>query len=811
MLRSSLLLSGAVCALTSFSSFAAIAQTVTPAASAFASPSPSATPASAATTSIVLSPTPTPTPPVILNINGQVVESNPAPIVQNGAVLVPLRGVLENLGAKLNYNATSRGITIEQGGKRVLLVINSRDAIVGTSTVQLSAAPQIIGGSTFVPLRSLAELFGFSVQWTSSTRTVAIGATGGVAPSANHRAVLAKAGNLGVQINFVEGEGTVSAADALRLLDAAKNAGASLIKVRFDWGVLEPTKGADFAWPFYDTLISEARKRGLVVTGVLGQSSKWASTFYKSTNPELWRNGAPRTSEYAAWSNYVRRVVGRYKNDVHAWQVWEKTSPERFRSSQTAYRKLLAVASRAVRASDKNAILYAAESGGLDLDVIEADVKSEASPLLDGVTIFPTSQNQPGSVAPLGNFLRPLASLRLDRELNPTGQRDFWVGGLSRPVLRDGAMVGEIAADDADLRARILSSFTPEAQAAYLVQTSTLALASGAPKVFWEQLRDEAAYESVAPVNPEYNNGLLRRDFSPRPSFEAFKNLSSQMNGKKFVGSLALGPDIVALLFDGGQDATVVAWSMSAGAQLVVNGTGVNPAVLNSLYVSTRPDSEVLDMAGKVIFGADGILPLTSQPLFVTNVAFETRNAAAKPAARGLLLTSSTQSNSFDAGVSASFSQAGNESGISWRRFLNFRGAANKFEDIDGRSGLTTEISRNVLDPAAGKFFIFLDVDDDYLYFTHNIPVEVTVEVKRPARQNSSIVNATAGFNIEYSSATGTGRTSWQNVEEGEGWATYIFTLPDASFSNRSGYDLTINTFGSKRNLAFGAISVRRK
>jgi GH35 family endo-1,4-beta-xylanase len=94
----------------------------------------------------------------------------------------------------------------------------------------------------------------------------------------------------------------------------------------------------------FDRVVSEARKRGLVVTGVLGQSAKWASTFYKSNDPELWRNGAPRESQMQFWDNYVRRVVGRYKNDVHAWQVWEKTSADRFRSTQAAYRKFLLTA-----------------------------------------------------------------------------------------------------------------------------------------------------------------------------------------------------------------------------------------------------------------------------------------------------------------------------------------------------------------------------------------------------------------------------------------------------------------------------------
>jgi hypothetical protein len=69
--------------------------------------------------------------------------------------LVPLRGVLENLGARVQFNAQTRGITIFQEGKQVLLSLGSRDATADFKAVTLSAAPQILGGSTYVPLRSL--------------------------------------------------------------------------------------------------------------------------------------------------------------------------------------------------------------------------------------------------------------------------------------------------------------------------------------------------------------------------------------------------------------------------------------------------------------------------------------------------------------------------------------------------------------------------------------------------------------------------------------------------------------------------------
>jgi hypothetical protein len=66
--------------------------------------------------------------------------------------------------------------------------------------------------------------------------------------------------------------------------------------------------------------VREARNRGLVVVGVLGGSAQWASIFSRSNNENEWRNGPPRDREMPAWQNYVRRVVGRYGRDVHAWQ-----------------------------------------------------------------------------------------------------------------------------------------------------------------------------------------------------------------------------------------------------------------------------------------------------------------------------------------------------------------------------------------------------------------------------------------------------------------------------------------------------------
>src|SRR5690606_29460438 len=109
-----------------------------------------------------------------ININGHNVDANPAPILKKGSVFVPLRGVLENLGAKVTYDATTSRIDILQDGKRYSLKVGQTDVAIEKSAASLSSAPFLSGGRAFVPLRDLAELFGYKVQWLPATQVVSI-------------------------------------------------------------------------------------------------------------------------------------------------------------------------------------------------------------------------------------------------------------------------------------------------------------------------------------------------------------------------------------------------------------------------------------------------------------------------------------------------------------------------------------------------------------------------------------------------------------------------------------------------------------
>jgi hypothetical protein len=111
-----------------------------------------------------------------ITINGNGVDVSPSPIVQDGRVFVPLRGVFEHLGARVVYQ---RGqINADGNGREVALAIGSTQATVDGQPETIDVAPFIVGESTFVPLRFISQALGAGVTWNGNDRSVEISLSG---------------------------------------------------------------------------------------------------------------------------------------------------------------------------------------------------------------------------------------------------------------------------------------------------------------------------------------------------------------------------------------------------------------------------------------------------------------------------------------------------------------------------------------------------------------------------------------------------------------------------------------------------------
>ena len=100
--------------------------------------------------------------------------SGTQPIMANNSVLVPLRGVFEQMGAQVLWDQGKQQVTAIRGEKVIRLVIGDRLADVGGRAVQLTTPAQVVNGSTLVPLRFLSEALGAQVRWNPNEMMVAV-------------------------------------------------------------------------------------------------------------------------------------------------------------------------------------------------------------------------------------------------------------------------------------------------------------------------------------------------------------------------------------------------------------------------------------------------------------------------------------------------------------------------------------------------------------------------------------------------------------------------------------------------------------
>lgn len=96
------------------------------------------------------------------------------PTIISGRTLVPVRKIVESMGGDVAWNAKNKNVTINRDNTTVVLVINSKNARVGSTTKTLDVPAKLINGRTLIPLRFVSENFGADVKWDQLTRTVSI-------------------------------------------------------------------------------------------------------------------------------------------------------------------------------------------------------------------------------------------------------------------------------------------------------------------------------------------------------------------------------------------------------------------------------------------------------------------------------------------------------------------------------------------------------------------------------------------------------------------------------------------------------------
>lgn len=110
-----------------------------------------------------------------LQVEGQVMETDPAPFIENNRVMAPVRVIASAMGADVSWNDEKRAVTITQGEYHMTMFIGERHAMVNEKDVQAEVTPVIINGRAMVPIRFLAEGLQVPVSWDSENQVVSVG------------------------------------------------------------------------------------------------------------------------------------------------------------------------------------------------------------------------------------------------------------------------------------------------------------------------------------------------------------------------------------------------------------------------------------------------------------------------------------------------------------------------------------------------------------------------------------------------------------------------------------------------------------
>lgn len=113
---------------------------------------------------------------VKVTFDGEEMNFDVAPIIENGRTLVPFRAIFEKLGCEVSYSETDEGKFVEAkgNGTAIVIEIGKSSMTVNGDQKELDAPAKIVDGRTLVPMRAVSESMDCTVDWLDDVKTVSI-------------------------------------------------------------------------------------------------------------------------------------------------------------------------------------------------------------------------------------------------------------------------------------------------------------------------------------------------------------------------------------------------------------------------------------------------------------------------------------------------------------------------------------------------------------------------------------------------------------------------------------------------------------
>ena len=97
------------------------------------------------------------------------------PVIRDSRTFVPVRAITEALGGNASWDSATKTATLtDSSNNEIKLTIDSKTAYLNGTPSELDVSPVIISGRTMLPIRFVADSFGFDTNWDQQTKTISI-------------------------------------------------------------------------------------------------------------------------------------------------------------------------------------------------------------------------------------------------------------------------------------------------------------------------------------------------------------------------------------------------------------------------------------------------------------------------------------------------------------------------------------------------------------------------------------------------------------------------------------------------------------
>ncbi|SNT01177.1 cellulase family glycosylhydrolase [Rhodococcoides kyotonense] len=289
-----------------------------------------------------------------------------------------------------------------------------------------------------------------------------------------------------------------------RSLDAVAASGSSRLRLDMAWPLLEPQRGLQ-VWEPTDRVVDAALERGIEVLAILDYTPEWAAA-----DPQLGLTSKPASAE--EYGQYAGQVAQHFSGRVQHYEIWNEPNGKVFFApwaDPELYAAMLQQAYTQIKAVDPDAVVVGGAIGAVGdnentmngLTFLQRMYQAGAQGYFDVLSVHPYSY--PGTLVGTESIpdgaLRMIADMRREMLHNGDDQKQIWATEFGSPT-DVGAGITE------DRQGELMSSFIHEwSQLPY------------AGPMYVHEIRDRLADSQ----NPEDNFGVLRRDFTPKPAYEA--------------------------------------------------------------------------------------------------------------------------------------------------------------------------------------------------------------------------------------------------------------------------------------------------